>query len=637
MIVATAGHVDHGKTLLVKALTGVDTDRLPEEKKRNLTIDLGFAYLPLDDVETIGFVDVPGHERFIRNMLCGVAGIDFALLIVAADDGPMPQTEEHIAILDKLEVKRGAVALTKIDRVPEERAAEAAEDTEIAIAGTTLEGAEIFPVSAVTGRGVSALKSHLAAAARGLPRRSAAGNFRMAVDRSFEVVGAGLVVTGTVFSGTIATGDRVRAGDTEARVRGMRVQNAPSDEGRAGQRCALNLVGAGLDRSRVGRGDWVRAGDAPAPTRKIDVRLEALRSERRPLAHWTPVHVHLGASETTGRVAILGRERVPPGADSLAQLVLDRPVLAVCGDRFIVRDQSARRTIGGGRAIDIFPPARGRARPERLAFLEAMEESDDGVALSRLLEIAADGLNLDRFAAARNLSPEDRASLPTLMPMKTIASRSGTFGFSEGRWGAVRNAVLEGLAAWHRKRPDSVGPGENRLLAGTGVRLPPDAAMAVGTALAREGAIVKEGLGVRLPAHRPSLRGADAANWEKIRPLLDELRPPALSEIAAGVAGDVRKVESLLVRAGRHGLVVRVSKNRFFLPETLLRLGEIAERTADDEGTITAAAFRDASRIGRNLTIEVLEFFDKVKFTRRVGDGHELIRPAADAFDGERY
>ncbi len=636
MIVATAGHVDHGKTLLVKALTGVDTDRLPEEKRRNLTIDLGFAYLPLDDAETIGFVDVPGHERFIRNMLCGVAGIDFALLIVAADDGPMPQTEEHIAILDKLEVRRGAVALTKIDRVPEERAAEAAEEAEIALAGATLENAEIFPVSAVTGQGVPALKSHLAAAARGLPRRPAAGNFRMAVDRSFEVVGAGLVVTGTVFSGTVATGDKVRAGDIEARVRGMRAQNAQTDEGRAGQRCALNLVGAGLDRSRVGRGDWVRAEEAPAPARKIDVRLEALRSERRPLAHWTPVHVHLGASETTGRVAILGGERIPPGADSLAQLVLDRPVLAVCGDRFIVRDQSARRTVGGGRVIDIFPPARGRARPERLAFLDAMEESDDGVALSRLLELAADGLNLDRFAAARNLSPEDGASLPTLMPMKTIACRSGTFGFSEERWGAVRGAVLEGLAAWHRKRPDSVGPGENRLLAGTGVRLPPDAAMVVGAALAREGAVVKEGLGVRLPAHRPSLHGADAANWKKIRPLLDELRPPALGEIAAGVAGDVRKVESLLVRAGRHGLVVRISKNRFFLPETLLRLGEIAERAADDDGKITAAAFRDASQIGRNLTIEVLEFFDKVKFTRRVGDGHELMRPAADAFGGER-
>lgn len=636
MIVATAGHVDHGKTLLVKALTGVDTDRLPEEKKRNLTIDLGFAYLPLDDAETIGFVDVPGHERFIRNMLCGVAGIDFALLIVAADDGPMPQTEEHIAILDKLEVKRGAVALTKIDRVPEERAAEAAEEAEIALAGTTLENAETFPVSAVTGQGVLALKSHLAAAARGLPRRPAAGNFRMAVDRSFEVVGAGLVVTGTVFSGTVATGDRVQAGDIEARVRGIRAQNAQTDEGRAGQRCALNLAGAGLDRSRVGRGDWVRAGETPAPARKIDVRLEALRSERRPLAHWTPVHVHLGASETTGRVAILEGERIPPGADSLAQLVLDRPVLAVCGDRFIVRDQSARRTIGGGRVIDIFPPARGRARPERLAFLEAMEEADDGSALSQLLELAADGLNLDRFAAARNLSPEDRASLPTLLPMKTVASRSGTFGFSEERWSAVRDAVLEGLAAWHRKRPDSVGPGENRLLAGTGVRLPPDAAMAVGAALAREGAVVKEGLGVRLPTHRPSLHGADAANWKKIRPLLDELRPPALSEIAAGVADDVRKVESLLVRAGRHGLVVRISKNRFFLPETLLRLGEIAERAADGEGTITAAAFRDASQIGRNLTIEILEFFDKVKFTRRVGDGHELMRPAADAFGGGR-
>lgn len=230
MIIATAGHVDHGKTLLIKALTGVDTDRLPEEKKRNLTIDLGFAYLPLDDAETIGFIDVPGHEKFIRNMLCGVAGIDFVLFIVAADDGPMPQTREHLAILDLLGVSRGAVALTKIDRVEEVRAVEVSEEIDELFADTSLAGIPVFPVSAMTGDGVDGLKQHLLDAAADMPPRPATGNFRLAIDRSFDVVGAGLVVTGTAFSGKIHTGSaaRVLGAEMDVRVRGIHAQNAES-------------------------------------------------------------------------------------------------------------------------------------------------------------------------------------------------------------------------------------------------------------------------------------------------------------------------------------------------------------------------------------------------------------------------
>ncbi len=641
MIIATAGHVDHGKTLLIKTLTGIDTDRLPEEKKRNLTIDLGFAYLPLDGAETIGFIDVPGHERFIRNMLCGVAGIDFVLFIVAADDGPMPQTEEHLAILDLLGVSRGAVALTKIDRVSAERAAEVAEDIELLFADTSLDGLPVFPVSAMTGEGIDGLKAHLLETAGDMPPRPVTGNFRLAIDRSFDVVGAGLVVTGTAFSGRAQADDaaRVLGADMEVRIRGIHAQNAKTDSGRAGQRCALNLAGTGLDKDLIERGDWVVTGDVPAPAHKIDLRLRVLKSEARALAHWTPVHVHLGAAETTGRVAILGATGIAPGESGLAQIVLDRPIGAVHGDGLILRDQSARRTIGGGRVIDLFPPARGRAKPERLAFLRAMEDADDGTALTDLLDVLPTGLHLNRFAATRNLTPDDMETLAELVPMKTVGTGTGGLGFSEDRWAAVRAAVLDGLAAWHRKSPDTVGPGENRILAGTGIRLPADAAVAIAAELVREGVIVKEGMGVRLPSHRPSLQGADATNWKKIKPLLIEggLRPPVVADIAQEIGGEPKKIESLLVRAGRHGLVVRIAKNRFYPPETLKDLAGIAETVAAaaEGGMITAAAFRDASDIGRNLAIEVLEFFDKVKFTRRIGDGHEVIRPAAEAFGGE--
>ena len=640
MIIATAGHVDHGKTLLIKTLTGIDTDRLPEEKRRNLTIDLGFAYLPLDGAETIGFIDVPGHERFIRNMLCGVAGIDFVLFIVAADDGPMPQTEEHLAILDLLGVRRGAVALTKIDRVDELRAAEVAEEIEMLFAGTSLEGLPVFPVSAMTGDGMDNLKNHLLAVAADMPLRPVTGNFRLAIDRSFDVVGAGLVVTGTAFSGRVDAGSpaRVLGADMEVRVRGIHAQNAAAEFGQAGQRCALNLAGTGLDKGLIQRGDWVVSGDVPSPARKIDVRLRVLKSEGRALAHWTPVHVHLGAAETTGRVAVLGDKAIAPGETGLAQLVLDRPVGAVHGDGLIIRDQSAQRTIGGGTVIDLFPPSRGRARPERLDFLRAMEEADDATALAALLDSTPNGLHLGRFAAARNLTLEDMETLAELVPMKPVQMEAGVLGFSEERWAAVRESVLAGLATWHAKSPDTVGPGENRILTGTGIRLPAEAATAIAAELVREGVIVKEGMGVRLPSHQPSLQGADATNWNKIKPMLVEagLRPPVVVDIAQEMGSEPRKIESLLVRAGRHGLVVRVSKNRFFPPETLRNLANIAEQVAAEaeSGLITAAAFRDASDIGRNLAIEVLEFFNKVKFTRRVGDGHQVIRPAAEAFGG---
>ena len=604
MIVATAGHVDHGKTSLVKALTGVDTDRLPEEKRRGMTIDLGFAY-----VKSMGFVDVPGHERFIRNMLAGVAGIDFALLVVAADDGVMPQTREHLAILELLGVPRGAVALTKIDRVAPERLAEVRAEIDALLVSTRLANARIFPVSAVAGAGLSALKDHLEKAARELRARSTEGNFRLSIDRCFSIAGAGLVVTGTAMSGEVRVGDQVRvllAGLT-ARVRSIHAQNAPSERGRAGERCALNL--AGIDgKAPIARGDWIVTGDAPAPVRKLDARLRIVSES--PLKHWTPVHVHAGAADVTGRVAILDGSSIAPGESALVQLSLDRPIGAVRGERFIVRDQSSRRTLGGGSVIDVFSPARGRARPERLAHLAAMELDDHEPALSALLEKTPGGVDLSRFAANRNLARSAAESLYARVPMK----RSGARGFAPSHWSALRDKALAALEAWHRNSPDSAGLPEDRILA------------ALAEELAQEGLIVREGGNLRLASHRAQLSPGDAALWERCRPLLErsELRPPSVAELAAALGEEARRLEGALSRLERHGLVVRVSKNRFFLPAALRRLQQIVREEARASGAITAAAFRDRSGIGRNLAIEVLEFFDRIKFTRRTGDSHVL-------------
>ena len=631
MIVATAGHVDHGKTLLVKALTGIDADRLPEEKRRGMTIDLGFAYWPVEPGLTIGFVDVPGHERFIRNMLCGVTGIDYVLLNVAADDGIMPQTREHVAILDLLGVARGAVALTKIDRA-RDQVDEVREEITALLAPTSLAGAAILPVSALTGEGVDALKAHLVAAARAHPERSTKGNFRLAIDRAFTIHGAGLVVTGTVFSGAVSVGDslRILGADRGARLRSLHAQNAEARSGRAGDRCALNLAGNDLRPDMVTRGDWVVSAENAAPAAKLDVRLRLLAEEGKPLAHWTPVHVHLGAAEATGRVALLEGTALAPGGASLAQLVLDRPLGAVRGDKLILRDQSAQRTLGGGTVIDTFPPRRGRAKPARLAYLRAMEMTDDRAALAALLELSAEGLDLEKFAINRNLT---RAEVDVLFPNGTMR-RIGPLGFSADHWVKLRQTALAALAEWHRRTPNGAGPGEDRIFTGTPHKLARDVVLALAAELVEEGAILREGASVRLPTHQPKLAAADAAMWRRVEPLIDEhpLRPPSLHEIAAALHEEPKKLESLLVRVSRLGLLVRLTPNRFLRPAALRLLGEMAAEIATADRGIKASVFRDRAGVGRNVAIEVLEYFDRVKFTRRVGDVHEVVRSVGEAF-----
>ena len=365
MIVGTAGHIDHGKTALVKALTGVDADRLPEEKARGITLDLGYAYVPAASGEVLGFVDVPGHERLVHNMVAGVTGIDFVLLVIAADDGPMPQTREHLQIVDLLGLRRGAVALTKIDVVDAARLEAVRRDVQDLLRGTTLEGAPVFPLSSRTGAGVEPLQRHLEQAAASGVHAASRGGFRLAIDRCFTLKGAGVVVTGTVHAGSVKVGDELVLSPPglRVRVRSLHAQDRPADLGQTGQRCALNLAGPGFEKALVRRGDWVVSAPLHVPVQRVDVQLRLLASEARPLAHWTPVHVHLGAADLTGRVALLESETLAAGAGALAQLVLDRAIGALAGDRFILRDQSAARTLGGGVVLDPFPPQRGRRLP----------------------------------------------------------------------------------------------------------------------------------------------------------------------------------------------------------------------------------------------------------------------------------
>jgi selenocysteine-specific elongation factor len=630
VIVATAGHIDHGKTLLVKALTGVDADRLPEEKKRGLTIDLGFAYTPSADGSVLGFVDVPGHEKFIRNMIAGVTGIDCALLVVAADDGPMPQTEEHLAILDLLGVAGGVVALTKIDRVPAERVAEVKGAIARLISGTVLDGADIFPVCAPTGDGVNALRAALDRAGQ-RDVGAAAGNFRLAVDRSFTVPGAGVVVTGAVFSGDVKIGDRlvISPSGISVRVRGIHAQNRQAESGMVGQRCALNIAGPQLERLDIVRGQWVLAQEVDAPTARMDARLRVLPGEAAPLKHWTPVHLHLGAAEISARVAVLEGRTIAAGEDALVQLVLEREIGALRRDRFILRDTSARRTLAGGTVIDPFAPARSRARPERLKILRCMEKEPVEEALAALLQAMPGGVNLSRLAQAWNLKPGDAEALWDKAAFKRAG---GNYGLAAGHWDSWKRKTREALAKFHSDNKDAKGIAEEALRRMVGRALPKEVFAQIVQELAAAGALSASGGTLRLAEHRAQLAPQDAALWKKLGPVFEasELRPPSLGNLAEEAGTDVRSVERFLVRAARLGLVVQITAKGFLLPDALEQLGAMAEAIAKEDGTLTIKALRDKSGIGRNVTIEVAEYFDRIGFTRRRGNERDIRKPAAE-------
>ncbi len=646
MIIATAGHVDHGKTTLVRALTGVDTDRLPEEKKRGLTIDIGFAY---HDIETdtgakavMGFVDVPGHERFVKNMLAGVASIDFALLVVAADDGVMPQTEEHLAILGLLGIRQGAVAITKIDRVAPERVAEVEAEVVALLAPTPLAGVPMFPVSGEVGTGMDELRQHLETAARNHADRAANGHFRLSIDRAFTVPGAGLIVTGAVFSGQVEVGDRLilasqdRAEPIEARVRGLRALDREAAVGRAGQRCAINIAGGDLHQSLVSRGDWLLAEAIHAQVHKFDARVRVLNSESRPLAHWTPVHLHLAAADVTGRIAVLGERRIAPGEDALVQLVLDSPVGALFGDHFILRDQSAQRTIAGGIVIDPFPPRRGRARPQRLAMLQAMEAEAPTEALAAMVAIAENGVNLRQFVQTRNLTQAEAENLRHTDGQVILAGNDGDLVLSQERWQSIEQSILDTLAAWHKKQPEAVGPNDNALRAAM-PSAPSPVLLAASIAHLIDGrTIIRDGISLRLPSHAPRPSDADLELWKQVSLILEEggIRPPRVREVAEELKMDPARLEAFLKRCARQGRLMAVAPNRFFPPAAVWQLAAVVERLSADAGEdgFTAATFKNDTGIGRNVAIEVLEFFDTAGLTRRQGNARHLRRPAAEVF-----
>jgi selenocysteine-specific elongation factor len=630
MIVGTAGHIDHGKTTLVHALTGVDTDRLKEEKERGISIELGYAYVPLDNGDVLGFVDVPGHERLVHTMVAGACGIDFALLVVAADDGVMPQAREHVAILDLLGVAHGAVALSKIDRVDDERARVVQDEIASLLAATALRGAPIFPLNATAcdDPGTAALRGHLSSVAARLPARGDAGLFRLAIDRVFTLPGHGTVVAGTVFAGRVAAGDTVALmpSGMSVRVRSIHAQNRSADAGHAGQRCALNL--AGIEKSAVARGDWLADPRALAPTTRIDVHLKVLRDSDARLGQWSPLHIHIGTAHRVAHLVPLEAERLSAGESGRAQLVFDAPICAAPGDRFIIRDARAAHTIGGGRVLDPFAPARKRRSVERLNYLDSLARMIAGEGIAPLLEQARYGVRLTDLATLTG-NPPELLSLPA--DAVIIDGDHEGFAIQRAHLQDLRDRALAALRDFHLQYPDEAGADLGRLRRITAPDLSHAAWRALIEALTREHAVMRSGPWLHLPQHAVTLSDNENVLAQKLLPLVAGGRfdPPWVRDLAAALGASEEQVRSVLRKLVTRGAVHQVVNDLFYDGGRIDELADILAALACEHDIVEARHYRDAIGLGRKRTIQILEFFDRVGYTRRVGDSHIVRRNTA--------
>jgi len=631
VIIGTAGHIDHGKTALVRALTGQETDRLKEEKERGISIDLGFAYLDAPGGERAGIVDVPGHERFIRNMLAGAHGIDVVLFAVAADDGVMPQTEEHLDILHLLGVRRGIFVITKCDLVDAARVAAVREEIEILSVDTTLEGAPIVPVSTLTGDGLDALRTEIGAHLATRPEPSPPGYFRLPVDRAFVIHGHGVVVTGTAIAGTVREGDTVRIlpGAETARVRSLEVHGVSVSRAEHGQRVAMNL--AGVERGDLGRGHVVCDPRISRLAQRIDARVEIRPAAKKAVASHTRVRVHIGTAETIARVVVLGGARaLAPRTTGWVQLVLAEPVVAMRGDRFILRDETARRTLGGGEVVNPLAD-RHRAHDDVGELLERLRDPDVASAAVAFLAVAPEfATDTATVAQALNVRPEDvAAALGAHAAVVPIPDRRTAEAYTtEAKWQRLEAEVCEAVARAHREQPLVPGVEMESLRTRIDADVPPKIFRWCVDRLVAMRRLVRDDSVVRAPDHRVAL-GADARELgTRVERLLAAGRftPPDLRQLAeaTGVASK-RLVEVLGVLEGE-GRVARVAPDLYYARQAADDARAVVESHCRAHGEITAAVFRDLIGASRKFAIAFLDWCDRTGVTVRVGDVRKLRR-----------
>jgi selenocysteine-specific elongation factor len=620
IIVGTAGHIDHGKTALVKALTGIDADRLEEEKRRGITIDLGFAHLQLTPALRLGFVDVPGHERFVKNMLAGVGGIDLVLFVVAADESIKPQTREHFDICRLLGIPRGVIALTKSDLVDADLTGLVRLELEELVAGSFLEGAPIVPVSSTTGAGLDDLRKELARVAAAVPEKNASGWFRLPIDRVFSVKGFGTVTTGTLVSGSVAKEQEVELypAGRRLRVRGVEVHGSKSDRAVAGQRTAINL--ADIEPADLKRGDVLSEPGRFRALTQIDCRLDLLPSAK-PLKHRAPVHFHSGTAEIEAEVRLLqGAAALQPGTSAYVRIVLREPALLLPGDRFIIRMFSPVVTIGGGMVVDA-GVRRYRKTDDARARLDVLAGADAAARIALLVREAPFGVGIADLVARTGMLERDIAAAATRAPVLAIAQPQPWY-VDRAWFQARRDRLVKAVREFHQKQPLAPGIAKQDLRSR---ELPDSPPFLIDALLADAKELVVEGETVRSRSHKVVLKADEEQARAAIERAFDQagLATPAVPEVLAKSGVEAARARTLLEILLREKRLVRISEDLVFHRSALDRLREmLADRKAS---RFNVASFKEWTGISRKYAIPLLEYLDREHVTRRVGDERVVL------------
>ena len=630
VVLGTAGHIDHGKTTLIKALTGVDCDRLKEEKERGITIELGFTSLTLPGGQEISIVDVPGHEKFVRHMVAGATGIDLVALVIAADEGIMPQTREHLDICRLLRVKKGLVALTKMDLVEKDWLDLVKEETRDFVKGTFLEGAAILPLSSLTGEGIPALLAEIERLAREVEERSAEGLLRLPIDRVFTMKGFGTVVTGTIVSGKVSVGDtlEVLPKSLEAKVRGIQTHGKPVESATAGLRTGINLQG--LEKAVIDRGDVLVQSQTLKPTLLVDGIFQLLPGAPKPLKNRTRVRLHVGTVEALGRVVLLDREEVLSGEEAYLQIRVEEPIVALPGDRFVLRSYSPVFTIGGGEILDAFPLRRKRLTAEAREELTILERGSPEEKLAwRLFNAGPAGLSLAEMLMRSNLPP---SKLKAVVGSLTSSGRILLYDPERQRYihsgvaADLKRFAVEFLQEFHRQNPLQAGAGKEELKS----KLPPQADLRLFnyllSALISEKKIAAEKETLRLAAHKISLKEEEKELHQKMAALYRRggLQPPTVKEVAAELRVSENELKPVLQLLTKEGTLVKVKEDLYFPRPALENLEQKTAAFLQEHKELTPVQFKEISQVSRKFAIPLLEYFDGKKLTMRVGDKRVL-------------
>ena len=630
IILGTAGHIDHGKTSLIKAISGIDTDRLKEEKQRGITIELGFAAIDLPSGIHIGVVDVPGHEKFVKNMVAGASGIDVVAMIIAADEGVMPQTREHLEICHLLGVEHGFVALTKIDMVDEEWLELVTEDLQEFTRGTFLENSPIVPVSSISGEGTDQFLQTLDEFCSQLPEREASALFRLPADRVFTIKGFGTVITGTLISGKIQTGEPVMIypSGIKTKVRGLQVHDQTVTEAEAGMRTAINFQG--IEKATVNRGDVVARPDTLRSTYMIDVDFHYLESNERPIKNREHVRFHTGTSEISCNIILLDREEIIPGDSAIVQLRLDLPVACVRDDRFVVRSLSPVRTLGGGRILNPVPRKHKRFRKNVIAGLANLLTQDPEILLDfHIQEAGYSELTLADLAIMTNLSANQlESALQSLLSKQTIiqTDKDPKRYIHKKAVEAFKTEVIDRLTDYHAKHPLKAGMPKGELKS----KFPPVMTQKLFNQLlhrmVQAEAIRQSESSIRLPDHQVRLAEEESDLKEKILDVFQQegLQPPVFKDLVTRLNIRPETVKNIVMVLVNEGRLIKAKEDLFFHADAIRKLQERLVAYLKANGEISTPEFKEMTQTTRKYTIPLLEYFDSANITIRVGDNRKL-------------